>query len=151
VKFNLTYLIDANNVIGKDKELFTLQKKDKISSREVLAHRIDRSFSNKKINVMVFFDGFKTLAIKTSKARIFYSDNKTADDLIKDYISDAVNKKNITVVTSDHNVQQFARVCSCTVKSSEDFLKEISRRDSDSEESRINSIDNEEIKKLFGL
>jgi len=151
MKYNLTYLIDANNVIGKDKSLFAMQKKDKISSREILAHRIDRFFSYKKVNVAIFFDGFMSLPIRTSKAKIYYSDKRTADELIKNYIADSSNKKNITVVTSDQNIQQFARVCSCTIKSSEDFLKDITVVETDNEESRINSINNEEIKKLFGL
>lgn len=147
----ITYLIDANNVIGKDKSLFKIQKKDNFSSREILAHRIDRHFLTKKVNVAIFFDGFITLPIKTSKAKIFYSNKKTADDLIKNYIADSKNHRNITVITSDHNIQQFAHVCSCTVISSEDFLKELNLKDVDDEEVRIKEINNDEIKKLFGF
>jgi len=102
--------------------------------------------------VSVHFDGYLNEAFNVPGLKIKYSGSKTADDKIKNEIEKSRNPKNITVVTSDNNVAQFARVCSCQVIKSEDFSKKLfAHRNSDDEQSRIEEINNsEEFKKLFG-
>jgi len=147
------YIIDGNNLIGKIKLLSNLQKKDKQASREKLEHLVDRYFANKKIEVILNFDGFANQKINTSKLKLFYSDNRSADEKIKKQIETETNKRNIIVISSDNNVREFAKVCGCEVILSEDFGKEITKsQNADDEESRIKAIDDiDTFKKMFGV
>lgn len=146
------YIIDGNNLIGKIPKLWEVQKKDKQSSRERLAFQLERYFHGRKIKVTLHFDGHPNQAIKTGNIKIVYSMNAIADSNIKQEISHASNPKVIAVVSSDHNVQDFAKASSCTIIKSEIFAKELFRKkDIDEEDSRIKEIDNNEMKKLFGI
>ena len=85
--------------------------------------------------------------------KIVYSENLTADEKIKKQISISKSPRNITVVTSDSNLAQFAKVCSTAVITSEEFSALLNKTsNSVDEESIIKSINNvEEFKKLFGV
>lgn len=147
------YLIDGNNLIGKMKDLWNLQSTDPQASRELLVKKIERYFAAKKQKISLHFDGHPGQGIRSSKVRIIYSYNKTADEEIKTEVTIVKNRKLICVVSSDHSIQNFARACSCEIMNSEKFAKMINSKnfDPESEESKIKSIDNEEMKRLFGL
>ncbi|MGE5402198.1 MAG: NYN domain-containing protein [Ignavibacteriales bacterium] len=146
------YLVDGNNLIGKIKTLRKLQSKSGQASREKLAFMVDRYFSNKNAKVTIYFDGFRELAINTAKARIQYSDKRTADDLIRFQIEAEHNPRLITLITSDSNLAEFARVCRCEVIQSEEFAAELQKPGSaDEEEEKKKGIRDDEIKRLFGL
>lgn len=149
----LTYIIDGNNLIGKISALMSLQKKDKQASREKLVFMLDRYFSTKKTKVVLHFDGYSNVGINSSKMKIVYSENLTADDRIKKQISQSKNPRNFVVITSDSNLAQFAKVCSCKVISSEEFAAQIQKNNSEADEqAKINLINNvDEFKKLFGV
>ena len=145
-------IIDGNNVIGKDKVLMRIQKKDKQLAREKLALMLDNAYISTKNKIYLHFDGFKNIPIKTSKVKIIYSDKKTADDMIRRQIEHADNPKNITLISSDNSLGEFARVCRCKVIKSEDYLKELNKNKKDEEKSKIDSMNNvEEFKKIFGV
>ncbi len=148
----LTYIIDGNNLIGKISYLITLQKKDKQASREKLVYMLDRYFINKKASVFLHLDGHPNSKINSSKMKIIYSENQTADDKIKKQISQSKSPRNLIVITSDSNLAQFAKVCSCTVYSSDHFAAEINKSTYNADEqSIIDSMNNiDEFKKLFG-
>ncbi|MFH1195493.1 MAG: NYN domain-containing protein [bacterium] len=140
------YVIDGNNLIGK----MSQSGKRNTSSREQLVLKLDRYFHQKKVNVSLHFDGFEKETISATKIRIFYSQKRTADALIKNEIENHNSSKSICVVTSDFNLMEFARVCSCKVKKSEEFANELKDNiDRDNEEEKIKSISNEEMRKLF--
>lgn len=145
------YIIDGNNLIGKIKPLRALQNKNGQASREKLAGMVDRYFYGKKVRVTLNFDGFRDLAINTSKLKIYYSEKRTADELIKNQIEMENNPRLITLISSDHNLVEFAKVCRCEVISSEDFARDLTEKNVDEEEERKKSIGDEEIKRLFGL
>lgn len=145
------YIIDGNNLIGKINFLHKLQQKDKQHSREKLAFMIDNYFHDKKAKVTIHFDGFKNFPIKLNNVKIVYSDSKSADDMIKIQIELANNRKNLVVITSDNNIQEFARVCSCSIIRSEEFAKTIQTEKQDDEKDIIDKMNNnlDEWKKLF--
>ena len=149
----LNYIIDGNNLIGKITSLMSLQKKDKQASREKLVYILDRYFISKKAIVTLHLDGHPAGRVSSSKMKIVYSENLTADEKIKKQISQSKSPRNIIVVTSDSNLAQFAKVCSTTVVSSDEFAVEINKSgDKFDEESIIKSINNvDEFKKLFGV
>ncbi len=145
------FIIDGNNLIGKIDHLWKLQSKNKKESREKLAFAIERYFSNRNHNVTLHFDGHKDEPIKTN-FRIEYSDNRSADEMIKQEISISNNPRLISVITSDHNLAEFARVCGCEVIKSENFGRGLFNKNSSASENElINKIDNNEIKRLFGV
>lgn len=147
------YLIDGNNLIGKIQSLSNLQKKDKQASREKLAFLVDRHFANKKLNVVLNFDGFANQPINVTKIKLVYSDNKSADEKIKKQIEIDKNKRNIVVISSDNNIREFAKVCGCEIMSSEDFGREMTQNQNENdEESKIKEIDDiDTFKKIFGV
>lgn len=149
----LQYLIDGNNVIGKSPSIKILEKKDKQLPREKLAFQIERYFFNKKVKVKLFFDGFANLPIKVSNIKIIYSNNKTADELIKNEIENSKSRGAITVVSSDNNIKEFAKVCGCNILISEEFISLLEKNNNfGEEEERIKNINNvDEFKKLFGV
>lgn len=137
--------------MGKSKVLNELQKKDRQAPRERLAFRIEEYFRGKKIKVSLHFDGYENLPIKAFGIKIFYSENRIADENIKAEIGNSKNPKNITVVSSDNNIREFAHVCGCSTLPSEDFLSRIFKSEADDEEKRkIDSMNDVELfKKLF--
>jgi predicted RNA-binding protein with PIN domain len=147
------YIIDGNNLIGKIKSLNQLQKKNKQQSREKVAFLLSRYFNKKKTTISLHFDGFESDAIKVSGIKIFYSGSITADEKVKLEIQRSKNSKNIILVTSDTNLAEFGRVCSCQVIKSEEFAKQLYSENSvDEEQTKIDSINStEEFKKLFGI
>jgi predicted RNA-binding protein with PIN domain len=146
------YLIDGNNLIGKSRSLSEIQKKDKQASRERLINLIEKFLKDKKIIITIYFDGYENSKI-ASKVKIKYSNNKSADEVIRKDISNAKNKTNLVVVSSDRDILNYAKVCSCTLISSEIFLSQLIIPPAiQDEENKIKSLsrDNEEFIKLFG-
>ena len=146
------YIIDGNNLIGKIPKLWKMQQKEKQSSREGLAFQLERYFYYKKIQVSLHFDGHENSHIKAKGIKIIYSKNTNADNKIKDEISYSKNPKLITVISSDMNVLDFARVNSCSIIKSEIFARDMNKTDDIEDEERLTKgIDNNEMKKLFGI
>ncbi len=145
------YIIDGNNLLHKIKKFEKLLKKDKQSPREKLTFLIEDYSHGKKIKVTLHYDGFEKFPINSGSIKIIYSNDKSADEKIKHEIETAENRKNITVVTSDDNIKDFARKCGSEVISSEDFLGMIfTKHDEDEEAKRISSMNNPEyFKRLF--
>ncbi len=142
------FIIDGNNLLGKISKKYLAKNSD---SRVSLAFILDRYFSTKSYKVSLHFDGFKKETIKTNKIKLYYSNNKSADDEIKLEIENSTNRKLITLVTSDFNLLDFGKVCSCEIITSEKFSKILFQKDLDKEEEIIKTISNNEIKKLFGV
>ncbi|PKL89907.1 MAG: hypothetical protein CVV23_02415 [Ignavibacteriae bacterium HGW-Ignavibacteriae-2] len=146
------YIIDGNNLLGKLKKYSEFKKVGKVDGRSKLAFVIERYFIKKLFSVTLHFDGYKSDPIKTTKVRIDYSENKTADYWIKHEIMVIKNPKTICVVTSDMNIVEFAKKSSCKIISSEKFAEELLKKNTGTEEEkRIKTIDDDEIKKLFGV
>jgi predicted RNA-binding protein with PIN domain len=142
-------LIDGNNLIGKIRSLSEVHKKNKQASREQLVLLLNRI--SRKENIFLYFDGFENIPLSIPKGRIYYSGKKPADVLIKKEIETAKNPKNLIVVSSDNELKNFARVCSCSIISSEEFAKQIKIRQNDDEEKIKSSgtINIKEWEKLF--
>ena len=110
-------------------------------------------FLKRNAKVSLHFDGYPNKEINVIKIKIIYAKDLTADEMIKEEIERSINPRNLIVITSDSNLRNFARKCSCTIISSEDFSKQIKSPSSAEEESKIiqemNDLD--EFKKLFGV
>lgn len=146
------FIIDGNNLIGYNKDIKKIEKYVAQSSRGNLVVMLQKYFYAKKVNVSLFFDGFENERISSGKIKIYYSNTKTADDLIRNEISKSRNPKNICLVSSDLQLCEFAKKNSCAIKSSPDFWKDYYKTPTKTEKENIeNFISNDEIMKLFGL
>ena len=147
------YIIDGNNLLGKTQHLSKINKKDKSEAARKLALIIGRYFNQKKVLVSLHFDGVSREVIKVNGIKIFHSGKLSADEKIKDEISNSKNLRNIVLVTSDKNLADFGRVCSCDVIKSEEFSILLSKQKlSQEKESIIEDLKDETFfKKLFGL
>ena len=146
------YIIDGNNLIGKIGSLWKLQNSDKQLSRVKLVKLIDQHFSRTKLKVSLHFDGFSGDAIPSVVSKISYSNNKSADSKIKKEIDSSLSAHTIMVVSSDHSVQNYAKVNGCKIIKSEEFAQKLKKKDNSiSEEAITKSISDEEIKKMFGV
>ncbi len=146
----ISYIIDGNNLIGKIKSLMDLQSKNKQASKEKLVYMLDRYFSGKKYLVTLHLDGHQNGKINSSVMKIIYSEKLSADEKIKDQIEHTSSRKNTIVITSDSNIAEFARVCSCKIIPSEEFVSIIRNMNKeDDEENRIKQMNNDEFIKLF--
>lgn len=146
------YLIDGNNLIGKIAALSILQKKDRQSAREKLVFMLDRYLAKYKYSVFLHLDGYPGERLSSGKMKIIYSEKLTADEKIKKQIENSTSRRNITLVSSDNNLIEFAKVCGCKTITSENFIAMMKAQDqSDDEERRIKELNNnEEFLKLFG-
>ncbi len=144
------YIIDGNNLIGKDAELKKLQKEFPQKSREALVLKLSRFFKFKKVEVSLHFDGYPAEAIPSGKIRIHYSYDKTADENIRDEIDLSRNPKTVAVVSSDSEVLAYAKVNACVLIKSERFLQMLRGEEKeDIEEKLQKEIDKEELLNLF--
>ncbi|HMU43495.1 MAG TPA: NYN domain-containing protein [Ignavibacteriaceae bacterium] len=145
----LHYILDGNNLIGQHQQLKQIQKSNKQASREKLAFMIGNYFADKKVNVSLHFDGYPKESIRILKAKIIYSENKSADEIIKNEIEFAKNRTKIILVSSDNNLKEFAKVCGCKVLSSLEFISLMNQTKNNSNEKKIDDNDLDFYKKLF--
>lgn len=147
------YIIDGNNLIGKDNSLTKFQRTDRQGARKNTITLLESFLQLNKIRISCHFDGHPDDSLKSHGIKINYSYNKEADYFIKKEIDSLKNKNTTIVVTSDASVAQYARVSGCETKTSEIFLKELrSGKQKNTEDDKIQEInDISEFKKLFGV
>jgi predicted RNA-binding protein with PIN domain len=147
------YIIDGNNLIGKDAFLSKIQRADKQNARRQVVALLETFARSKKIKISLHFDGFPDESTKSNIFQINFSFKKTADYFIKKEIDIRANKSDIIVVTSDSNIIQYAKVSGCSSILSEQFIAELKPgKPQDDEEERIKQLNNiSEFKKLFGV
>lgn len=114
---------------------------------------LSRYFSRKKNSVNLHFDGFEREVINAPNLKIIYSRNYSADDNIKREIEKSKNPRNIILITSDINLMEFGKVCSCKVIKCEEFARLLKQTKTDKEEQykSDSNLNVEEFKKLFGI
>ena len=147
-----TYIIDGNNLIGKMKFLSAIQKKDKQASREKLTNILNRYFSGKKARISLHLDGHPNIALPFCKGSIHYSLKQPSDNLIKKEIENSKNPRLIILVSSDHNLIDFGRVCGCTIITSDEFSDLIAKSlEKNDEQEKIQQLEKQkdEFLRLF--
>ncbi|MCC6551080.1 MAG: NYN domain-containing protein [Ignavibacteriaceae bacterium] len=146
------YLIDGNNLMLKLRRTAALWKNSKQGSRELLVSILLESPQLRKAKVKIFFDGAENGRISSGTISLHYSGSKTADFFIRREIEQIKNPKLTSVISSDHEIMNLAKVCLCTVVTSEEFSRSLEKESEDtSEESKINALsrENDEIYQLL--
>lgn len=113
-------LIDGNNVIHKSERFKKIFKADKENARNSFVEKVKSHFS-RSYKVEFYFDGYG----ERKSAGIYFSGNKTADELIRDRIEKSSDNRKLTVISSDKGITDLAKVCGCSVISSDKFAVEL--------------------------
>lgn len=103
----LTYIIDAFNLINKIPYL-----SNSLTPRSALIDFLRKKHLTGSVRnkVIVVFDGYETDdRILDKSFQILFSDNKTADDVIKDYVARQKYKKQIFVVSDDREIRFYTK------------------------------------------
>jgi predicted RNA-binding protein with PIN domain len=145
----LTYLIDGFNLIHKISLL-----KHSLSPRNDLIQfiRRNRLAGSGNNRVVIVFDGYDNGETSEREYRILFSDDRTADEVIRDELKKTGNKTQIVVVSDDREVRGFARVEGARTLGTRDFLnvRLKNKLDTDKDISCSEAIEiNEELEKIW--
>lgn len=128
-----TIIIDAYNLMHKVPELKSLLKKDRSVFSEALIAKMQSHFYRRKAEVILVFDGHGqnkhsgNITLKFSKTDVGNSYH-SADEMIKEMIEKKRNKKLLKIVSSDNEINWFARECGCVVQDSGSFWEDVKQR-----------------------
>jgi predicted RNA-binding protein with PIN domain len=148
----MAILIDGHNLIGKMPDL---RLDDPVDEEKLMARlRAYRAHSGK--HLVVYFDPGITYQspARRSKGGISIRQAGTgqyADDLIIRDISRHHNPSELTVVTSDHAIQQVARQYGARVVDSSTFAAELSRPPKKDDVSEAPPLSEEEIEEWLAI
>ena len=124
----LHYLIDAYNLIYADAELKNIleyQSAEK-AAEELFSLLSKFAYHNNKKKFTLIFDGSPyDIHSPFDNVYIEGSGKYKADDIIKQYVSSAVNAKNYIVVTSDREIISFGKQYFAEYYLSEQFILEL--------------------------
>lgn len=128
-----TIIIDSNNLIHKIPVLKNLFLKDKEAAQLALIESV-KARSGKNEKIIFVFDGFG----KIKNPNAIYSNNTTADEVIRKRIENFSNFKQLKIVSSDNEILNLAKVCGCDFRKSEEFWDELNGKKSLYEGKNIN-------------
>ncbi|MCM8811140.1 MAG: NYN domain-containing protein, partial [Candidatus Omnitrophica bacterium] len=104
----MEYIVDGFNVI-KTSFVKKYEKYGIESGQEFLINILER-YKNKhpSVEITVVFDGkFNTSIYQRKKIKVIFSDEKTADEKIREILEKKKSRSSISVVSDDREVQEF--------------------------------------------
>lgn len=128
-----TIIIDSNNLLYKIPHLKNLFNKDKESAQLSLIESV-KGNAGKGVKLIFVFDGYG----KFKNQDVIFSNNVTADELIRKRIENFSDPKKLKIISSDKGISDLAKVCGCETQRSEDFWKEVSGSKSETQGKNIN-------------
>lgn len=151
------FIIDGYNLIHTIPALKKTLAHNAESARELLIYSVAQLTHRNKFRCTIVFDGTipKTSTKQSVHApvHVVYSSPFSADMKIKQLIEHSKNRSLLVIISSDREIQNFAKVCSCQTHNSKHFANLLSEtNDSAIEKSEIplskSQID--EWLKIFG-
>jgi predicted RNA-binding protein with PIN domain len=153
----LHYLVDGYNVIHAIPTLKRLLAHDAFSAREQLILHIARLTLKHKFRCTVVFDGLRSPnAPQTalhSPVHVVFSGKASADTHLRSMIEKSGTPAHVVVVSSDREITDFARACSCTTYTSTRFAQMLfaeEERGEEKEQAVLSKQQIEEWLKIFG-
>ena len=124
----MVFVVDGHNLIGQMTDVSLSDPDDE----ERLVDRLKRYYARTGRSIVVFFDpgGAFHLAKRYSAGAVevvWAGTGMTADQLIKQRIRADKNPREITVVTSDRGIQEYALQSGSHVMEAAHFLEEMAR------------------------
>lgn len=151
------YIIDGYNLLHEIPTLKKLLASDAMMAREQLIDIIAHLTMKKKFRCTVVFDGAKpnlqNFPASNTPIHVVYAFPLSADDKIRDMIEKSKTRTSLVIVSSDHEILNFARVCSCTTHTSKYFKRMLFEESGKGEEKDQVSLSKEQVKewlKIFG-
>lgn len=117
-------LIDGHNLIAKMPDI----RLDEADDEEKLVAKLRRYRAHSNRRVMVFFDAGISYQVAKNRSQggltiRFAPQGTTADEMIIKHLYGAKNSRQITVVTSDRDIQRVAKDVGANVMSSVEFAR----------------------------
>jgi predicted RNA-binding protein with PIN domain len=151
------YIIDGYNLLHEILPLKKLLAHDAAAAREQLVDMVARLTMKKKFRCTIVFDGAKSrpgnFPATNTPVHVVYSFPVSADERIREMIEKSKSRTSLVIVTSDHEILDFARVCSCTTHTSKYFKRMLYEEPENGEEKDQVSLSKEQVKewlKIFG-
>ncbi|MEP7146605.1 MAG: NYN domain-containing protein [bacterium] len=120
-----TIIIDGNNLIHKVPHFKALFIKNKEAAQVSLIETVNSRITKSEKTEFVF-DGHGGI----KKSGVTFSNDLTADELIRKKIETFGDHKKLKIISSDNNITGLAKICGAEIQKSEDFWKEINRTNS---------------------
>jgi predicted RNA-binding protein with PIN domain len=151
------FIIDGYNVIHTIPSLKKTLAHDAHTARELLIHAVARLTHQRKFRCTIVFDGAApgTSSNQSPHApiHVLYSHPQNADAKIKQMIEQSKNRSLLVIVSSDREILDFAKVCSCQTHTSKHFSNLLSQSDESSAEKSDAPLSQSQINewlKIFG-
>jgi hypothetical protein len=140
----LHYIIDGYNLVHAIPALKKTLSHDGETARELLIHSISQLTHQKKFRCSIVFDG---TAPNSSSSPL------SADAKIKQMIEHSKNRSLLVIISSDREIVNFAKVCSCQTYSSNYFANMLSGVDdiiTEKSDASLTKSQIDEWLKIFG-
>jgi len=149
----LVYIIDAFNLIHKIPYLRKSSSPIETLVQYIKTNKLTGSKNNK---VIIVIDGRRDVFLKENEYKIVFSDQKSADEVIKNIVEREKNKKIICVVSDDREIISYTKLVGANVLKVDEFVrmkkKEV-KRNSEEKKKEINYTlqreITEELKKIW--
>ncbi len=120
-------ILDAHNIMHKDATMKRQMDASLTEARQSLVYLVE-GLAKKRPDVRytIVFDGVNA-AVLSPLTNVVIRETRRfqeADEIIKDLVRREERPRLTTVVSSDNEVHNFAKLSGCAVKSSESFLRE---------------------------
>jgi predicted RNA-binding protein with PIN domain len=150
------YIIDGYNLIHAIPSLKKLLARDAVQAREQLIEHVSRLTHRRKFRGTIVFDGARPqndFGSSNAPIHVVYAAPLSADEKIKSLIEHAPNRAWLVVISSDHEILNFARVCACTTHTSTYFARMLFETETGGEEKEQSSLSKSQLDewlRLFG-
>ena len=119
------YIIDGYNIIHAIPTLKKLLAQDGFEARERLVFLVSRLTYKRKFRCTIVFDGAKPHephpSPSHSPVHIVFASPISADAKIKSMIDLSKNRTLLVIISSDREILDYAKACSCTAHTSKYF------------------------------
>ncbi|MBX7041756.1 MAG: NYN domain-containing protein [Ignavibacteria bacterium] len=114
-------IIDCNNLLHKIPSLKAMHSSDMQGAAMALRDFVRSRYAGRE-KITFVFDGYG----RNEGAGVIYSGKLTADEIIRQMITDSRNGRELIIVSSDTGITMLAKECSCRVIPSEKFANDLS-------------------------
>ncbi len=150
-------IIDAYNLLHAIPSLHSRLAHDPRGAREELVAMVARLTHRRKFRATLVFDGSRPRDERPepphSPIHVVFASPLTADAKIREAVEKAKNRALLTIVSSDHEVLNHARVCACTTHSARHFANLLAEEPESAQEKADSALSQREVDewlKIFG-
>ncbi len=151
------FIIDGYNVIHAIPSLKKTLAHNGETARELLIHSVAQFTHKKKFRCTIVFDGTapnNTVKQSThAPVHVLFSFPHSADAKIKQMIEQSKIRSSLVIISSDREIMNFAKVCSCQTHSSKHFanlLSETTDTVAEKSDAPLSKSQIDEWLKIFG-